>query len=400
MLSMNVKYLIVGAGAAGLSFAATLKKHGEESFVLLEKEHEAGGLCRSVACDGAPLDIGGGHILDARNKAALDFVFSFLPEDEWKLYERKTKIVIGGHRVDYPLESNLWQFPLEIALDYIESIAKLEASRSQDMPERFTDWITWKFGDKIAREYMMPYNQKIWSRDLDALGTYWLGKFPDVSFREILSSCLSRVPNRNLPHIQFYYPKKYGYGEVFLRVAKSIKEHIRYGYAVNDIDCAALAVNGEYHAQHIINTAPWHEFSQSLPAAMQGYVNQLKFSSLDVDYYPEVSGYRDSYWTYFADINLPYHRIIHRDNVVEGARGYWTETNSLRRKQPGAFHWEAPYAYPLPTLGKPEAISKLLEAMEGLNIFGLGRWGQWDYINSDIAIVRGIALAEKMLAKG
>ena len=34
----RVKYLILGAGPAGLSFANCLKQKGEESFLLLEKE--------------------------------------------------------------------------------------------------------------------------------------------------------------------------------------------------------------------------------------------------------------------------------------------------------------------------------------------------------------------------
>ena len=49
-----MKYLILGAGVAGLTFAIRLKFRGEDSFLLLEKNHEAGGLCRSkIAVGGA-----------------------------------------------------------------------------------------------------------------------------------------------------------------------------------------------------------------------------------------------------------------------------------------------------------------------------------------------------------
>ncbi len=37
----NVKYLILGAGPAGLTFASRLKQLGEDSFAVLEKENEA-----------------------------------------------------------------------------------------------------------------------------------------------------------------------------------------------------------------------------------------------------------------------------------------------------------------------------------------------------------------------
>jgi len=31
--------------------------------------------------------------------------------------------------------------------------------------------------------------------------------------------------------------------------------------------------------------------------------------------------------------------------------------------------------------------------MESLNIFGLGRWGEWEHMNSDVVIEHGIKLA-------
>ncbi|MBR6713606.1 MAG: NAD(P)-binding protein [Selenomonadaceae bacterium] len=51
-----MKYLILGSGVAGLTFANLLKKRGEDSFLVLEKNNEAGGLCRSAYSVG-----GGGY---------------------------------------------------------------------------------------------------------------------------------------------------------------------------------------------------------------------------------------------------------------------------------------------------------------------------------------------------
>ncbi|HOO28457.1 MAG TPA: NAD(P)-binding protein [Lachnospiraceae bacterium] len=78
-----MKYLILGAGPAGLSFANRLLQNGETDFLVLEKESEAGGLCRSKYVGGGPLDIGGGHFLDVRNQEVLDFLFPFMPKTEW-----------------------------------------------------------------------------------------------------------------------------------------------------------------------------------------------------------------------------------------------------------------------------------------------------------------------------
>ena len=105
----KVKYLILGAGAAGLSFANYLKQNGEDSFLVLEKEKEAGGLCRSTDVDGAPLDIGGGHFLDVRRPQVNRFLFGFMPEEEWDRYERDSKISFDGGYIGHPFEANIWQ---------------------------------------------------------------------------------------------------------------------------------------------------------------------------------------------------------------------------------------------------------------------------------------------------
>jgi protoporphyrinogen oxidase len=320
-----------------------------------------------------------------------------MPQNEWNLYERNTKIVVKGHTVDYPLESNIWQFPLDEQAEYLESMAKAGFLRTAEMPSRFTDWIRWKFGDRIAEDYMIPYNQKIWSCDLNELGTYWLEKLPDVSFRETLISCLQRAPQGTLPaHARFYYPSRTGYGEVFLRVAESLKGHIRYECPVYHL-ADDNTVNGEFFGEVIVNTIPWNEFV--LPGDDGKPVESLEYASIDVDYYPERSD-TDAHWTYYADTGLSYHRKIHRDNIIDGARGYWTETNARRRKEKGAAHFENKYAYPLNTLAKPAAIRSLLETMRKRNVYGLGRWGEWEHLNSDVVIEHGIALAKKLVKEG
>lgn len=50
-----MKYLILGAGPAGLTLANRLLEFGESSVCVLEKESEAGGLCRTKYVEGKPL---------------------------------------------------------------------------------------------------------------------------------------------------------------------------------------------------------------------------------------------------------------------------------------------------------------------------------------------------------
>ena len=99
----KVRFCILGAGPSGLAFAAALSKAKCDSFVLLEKEAEAGGLCRSAMVDGAPLDIGGGHFLDMRRPRVLDFLFGFMSRDAWQEFARVATIRIRGVEVEHPI---------------------------------------------------------------------------------------------------------------------------------------------------------------------------------------------------------------------------------------------------------------------------------------------------------
>jgi len=101
-------YIILGAGPAGLTFANLIKETGK-SFLVLEKEEEAGGLCRSKKVDGSDLDIAGGHFLDVRRPKVNEFLFSFMPEDEWNIFDRDSRIDLGEFFVNHPLEANIWQ---------------------------------------------------------------------------------------------------------------------------------------------------------------------------------------------------------------------------------------------------------------------------------------------------
>lgn len=56
---MKCKYLILGGGPAGLTFANYLKENNATDFIVVEECDEAGGLCKSALVDGAQLDMGG-----------------------------------------------------------------------------------------------------------------------------------------------------------------------------------------------------------------------------------------------------------------------------------------------------------------------------------------------------
>ena len=400
---MKVKYLILGAGPSGLSFANRIKQLGENDFLVLEKENEAGGLCRSKDVDGSPLDIGGGHFLDVRDKGVNEFLFGFMPEEEWNLYERNSQICLGDYHINHPLEANIWQMPQEEQIEYLKSIAVAGCNLDVPMPQEFIKWIDWKLGKRIAEKYMLPYNKKMFGDMLNELGTYWLEKLPNVSFEETLLSCLNKQPYGTQPgHAQFYYPKKYGYGELWKRMADALQEKILYGKNIatlNFEDTSVTCSDGSViKADYIITTIPWTSFEniRNMTETLCKDIQKLKHTSVTIEYHSEKLD-TDAQWIYYPDETLEYHRILVRSNFLPGAKGYWTETNTERYTAKEYDCYNNEYAYPLNTIDKPLIMSRLLKWAEENKVIGLGRWGEWQHYNSEVVVRKALELANKLV---
>jgi len=403
----HVKYLVLGSGPAGLTFANRLLQLGEESFLVLEKESEAGGLCRSTQVDGTDLDIGGGHFLDVRRPKVNEFLFGFMPEKEWNKFSRDSRIVLKHDTVHHPLEANIWEMGIDSQVQYLKSIARAGCNIGKEMPSKFTDWIYWKLGDRIAEDYMIPYNQKIFSKELDELGTYWLDKLPNVSFEDTLRSCLEHKAYGEQPgHAEFYYPKEHGYGELWLRMADALGDRIIYNAPVTkmNIEKKEIHIAGDcevYSADCIITTIPWtsiREYEDTLPELVDA-IKYLKHSSVEIKYVPENLD-TPAHWLYCPSQELSYHRILVRSNFCANSKGYWTETNGERviesdTEMEGCFMNE--YAYPLNTIEKPEKIAFILQHCKENGIIGLGRWGEHQHFNSDAVVERSLKLAEELV---
>ncbi|MBQ7542431.1 MAG: FAD-dependent oxidoreductase [Clostridia bacterium] len=399
----KTRFLILGAGPAGLTFANRLLDAGITDFLVLEKETEAGGLCRDTIVDGAPLDVGGGHFLDVRNETVDDYLFRFMPREEWDLFERDSRIRFAGQEIFHPFEANIWQLPQDMQQAYLDSIAAAGCNTGEPMPEKFIDWITWKLGERIAADYMLPYNRKMFADDLDMLGTYWLDKLPNVSFEDTLRSCREKHAYGKQPgHAQFFYPKKYGYGELWRRMAARLGDRILYETPVESFDIRERTVRSGadvFCADCVVTTVPWTSvgelagFSSETAAALP----RLRHSSVEIRYAPD-DLHTKAHWIYFPDDAIPYHRILVRSNFCAGSRGYWMETRSERvRYTNDNPHFMNDYAYPLNTIDKPGVMQNILRETHESGVYPLGRWGEHMHYNSDVTVDRAMRLAQELL---
>src|SRR5881275_1551657 len=97
--------VIVGAGPAGLTAAYVLAtRYGIES-TILESDSQVGGISRTVERDGWRFDIGG-HRFFTKVKEVEALWHEILPDEDFLLRPRMSRIYYDGKFIDYPLRAS------------------------------------------------------------------------------------------------------------------------------------------------------------------------------------------------------------------------------------------------------------------------------------------------------
>ncbi len=398
-------FIILGAGITGITLCKKLREKGIEKILCLEKNSEIGGLCRTKKIDGHILDIGGGHFFNSKYEDVLEYVFSYLPKQSFNYYERVSKIEIEDHTIDYPIESNLWQLPLEKRIDYIISTIRNGESFGKSEPTNYEEWIRWKLGDKICDNYMLPYNEKLWGIDPSQMDIDWLHKIPRVDVREILRYCfeLKQDVSKFPAHIFFYYPKDGGFQRIVDSLAEDEIPYIRFNEKVKKLirEDDHWIVNDKFKAKNIVNTTPWNDLFDALgkPAELENDFNKIRYNRIAVSLY-EKEYMVDWHWRYIPEKKKAHHREFYIHNFAEDSKndGIYIETNINRFSEKeintefgkAKAHFVTDAAYPIPVIGHKGAIDNILKHYKPLHLFGVGRWGQHEYQNADVSMHEAI----------
>lgn len=403
-------YLIIGGGITGVATGRRLQQLGKENFIILEGYSQAGGLCRTVEVDGHVLDIGGGHVLHSRFPEVLDWIFEHIPKSEFNTFQTKVLIDLEGHPIEFPIELNLWQLPVDLQVEYLHSY--LTASGQNIQYENFESWIRNYLGDKIAENYMIPYNNKLWCMDISKLNTDWLIKIPDTNIKLVLKSIIERNSNfteQVVSHRSFYYPKRGGFQTVFDAILEKIKNKVVLNTDVSKLEYineeGIWLIDGKFKARKVINTAPWTR----LEIKLNGFDFESEFENLEhlsdvISLWQREPYSHDAHWMYIPSENVEQHREFYIHNYAPHSKpgGVMTDINRVRwlknNKQWKAgvplYENENIFAYPVPTKNYKDSMIRILNYSRDYNLFGIGRWGQWQYFNTDQCIKQVLEFLE------
>ncbi len=435
---------VCGGGPAGLMAARLLLAAGHDVTVL-EAADVIGGLCRSREVDGYTFDLAGGHILFTKDRRVAAFWDELFADEPPVTSRRETRILHEpGRFVGYPFENALGELPLEHNLECTEGV--LRASLERDgvpEPDDFHDWITWKMGAGVARHFMEPYNRKIWKcPDLHAMGTSWIaGRVPDAPLADVLRSSLGQTTQGYVHQAVFRYPLRGGFAAVHERIARPLAGRIRLRHRVRRIEPVAggrpgdrgWLVDGERY-DHVISTLPLHllpEVLAGMDEGAAGAARRLQWRGL-ASYLFGVDGVhvRPFSWVYLPhDWQGPANRITYLSNYsprnapegrgsilaeVTFAPGHEPDVSpagrrALARSLQAAGLLEAdavrasdahsnPVAYIFYDRefeAKRRAVLAHVDALPGFH--ALGRFGRYEYHNSDQCLAQAMDLVDRLL---
>jgi protoporphyrinogen oxidase len=321
--------VVIGAGPAGLTAAYELAKRGRTSTVL-EADDVVGGISRTVERDGWRFDIGG-HRFFTKVDEVEQLWHEILPDEDFLLRPRKSRIFYDGKYFDYPLRAfnALGNLGIIEAIKCVASYAWARIRPPKDQTN-YEGWLVARFGWRLYRTFFKTYTEKVWGVPVSSMPADWAAQ--RVKNLSLSSAVINAIlPKRNQKDItslieEFQYPK-YGPGmmwevcrdkveaagsKVIMKSPVVRIEHAdgRATAVVTQTDGATTA----YPADHVISSMPMSLLLLSMdppvPAEVEKAAKDLQFRDfLSVALVvPEADSFPDN-WIYIHDPAVKVGRI-------------------------------------------------------------------------------------------
>jgi protoporphyrinogen oxidase len=311
---MKRRFLIVGAGMTGLAFANFVD---DDDYLILERENEIGGWCKTVHQDGFVWDYSG-HFFHFRHAEIEQYLRDRMPADEVVTVVKDSRIHFKGELVDFPFQKNIHQLPRE---DFIECLYDLyfrDETAAEADPASFKGMLYEKFGRGIAEKFLIPYNEKLYACDLELLDRDAMGRFfPYADVEDVIRNM--RRPDNASYNATFTYPRGGAIQYVRALASEVPDDRIALGTALVDVDLgrrvATTDGGDEIEFEYLISSAPFDRLMAMTdleydPGALTS--NKVLVFNLGFD----SKGYEGIHWVYFPERDYCFYRVGFYDNIL------------------------------------------------------------------------------------
>lgn len=207
---MITKYLILGAGLAGLSAAYHIKE-GCGDWIILEASDRGGGLCKSLQYDDGFTFDHSIHILYSSDAYASELIKKLL-NGNMIVQKRESWVYSYGTYTPYPWQANTYGLPPEIVKKcLIGLIRTIYEKNGRQKPQNFKEWCYSTFGEGFAEHFMIPYNSKLWAIGLEKMTDVWIrDRVMTPDLEDVIEGALNHQDKAFGPNAVFWYPEREG----------------------------------------------------------------------------------------------------------------------------------------------------------------------------------------------
>jgi protoporphyrinogen oxidase len=413
----SVRTLIVGAGVSGLATAAFLK---HDDYLVLERDAEIGGYCKTVKQDGFVWDYSG-HFFHFKHPEIESYLRERMPDQEIRKVVKRSFIDYKGAFVDFPFQKNIHQLPKDELIECLYDLyfARAPGVASAAKEDNFKEMLYARFGRGIAEKFLIPYNEKLYACDLSRLDKDAMGRFfPHADLTDIIRNM--READNASYNATFTYPAG-GAIEYVKALASEVRsERVALNEGLVSIDVArkvARTTRREVRFDALVSSAPFPALLRAASIAHEPSTftyNKVLVFNLGFD----KKGPRDVHWVYYPDRSLCFYRVGFYDNIFDTERmslyveiGYPAEAQvdaEAMKKQTladlarvglikdhqlvSSHSIVLDPAYVHITQASLAAHTRLAAELKAQGIHSIGRYGGWTYCSIEDNILEARAL--------
>lgn len=310
---MKTRNLIIGAGISGLTYA----NYCGDDYLVIEKENEVGGYCRTIKKGEYVWDYAG-HFFHFKTNEFKEKFIDKMPKEDIIYNEKCTKILYKDNFIDFPFQTNIHQLDKE---EFIDCLYDLFNKEEKEKYDNFLDMLYGKFGKSIVEKFLKPYNEKLYAVDLTKLDVDAMGRFFPYADKE---SIINNMKNSNINsyNAKFLYPKK-GAGSFIKVLYDNLdSKKVLLNTSVTELDLdkkvATLSNGEEVEYEILINTMPLNKFLELL-GGYEELNNEMSYNKVlvfNLGFDKPSPLCTKEHWLYIPSKNCNFYRCGFYNNIL------------------------------------------------------------------------------------